>query len=265
LANLMPHVHAGGSGAVKKGGHVQRRAAVRSPPSPPAQPVAPLAGFCCPIGLHPMFDPVTISTGRSFERHMIRRALDIAPRDPVSNEALASTELTTNFALRDAIMEYYQREGAPPKDWVECANSSKDPTVLLYLARNCGIVTAHMLITLHMACDKVLNEMTDLGQAARELSAQLDASAADIYTDESPLPSIGPFDVEDRLVEVINERIAKRSEWNKAVDTFKEVLRLAPETELNEAYMHYEMHRALKMDASAMDVDASVCRVLMFE
>lgn len=59
--------------------------------------------FVCPITLLVMEDPVICSDGHTYERAAIEHWLLNSNRSPKTNAELPIRDLTTNFALRDAI------------------------------------------------------------------------------------------------------------------------------------------------------------------
>lgn len=80
-----------------------------APPAPfaaqPARPPPPPDALRCPITLHLLRDPVVTAHGHTYEREAIEAAWSATPagtekRDPLSNEPVASPEVTTSWAVR---------------------------------------------------------------------------------------------------------------------------------------------------------------------
>lgn len=62
--------------------------------------------FNCPITRELMRDPVTTSDGHSYEREAIVQWLESSKTSPVTGLPLVSTQLNTNFALKNSIEEW---------------------------------------------------------------------------------------------------------------------------------------------------------------
>lgn len=84
----------------------------------------------CPITQQLMLDPVTISTGRTFERSAIETYFRFSgTRDPTTNEALSNRHIIPNMlveTLTKQFVEFY--EGKQGKEWervVEYCNTYK--------------------------------------------------------------------------------------------------------------------------------------------
>ena len=58
-------------------------------------------------------DPVSTKFGHSYERTAIMKALRVKPCDPLTQQPLRPSEVTPNFALRDAIAAYRSQHGLP--------------------------------------------------------------------------------------------------------------------------------------------------------
>jgi hypothetical protein len=73
----------------------------------------------CPITHELMLDPVTISTGRTFERSAIETYFRFSgTKDPTTNEPLSNRHITPNFVvqtLTKQFVEFY--EGKQGKEW----------------------------------------------------------------------------------------------------------------------------------------------------
>ena len=66
--------------------------------------------FMCPITCDLFKDPVILgTTGHTFERVAITEWLELNNSDPLTNQLLANTTLTTNFALLEAVNDYVRR------------------------------------------------------------------------------------------------------------------------------------------------------------
>lgn len=64
--------------------------------------------FKCPISLHLMKDPVSLSTGITYDRDSIEKWIDcsVKPTCPVTNQALTNSEMIPNHALRKMIQDW---------------------------------------------------------------------------------------------------------------------------------------------------------------
>nr|XP_010932523.1 U-box domain-containing protein 21-like [Elaeis guineensis] len=63
--------------------------------------------FCCPISLDLMKDPVTASTGITYDRRSIEKWLELRNQNcPVTNQVLKSEELIPNHSLRRMIQDW---------------------------------------------------------------------------------------------------------------------------------------------------------------
>ncbi|KAL5747847.1 hypothetical protein ACOSP7_024863 [Xanthoceras sorbifolium] len=73
--------------------------------------------FRCPISLELMKDPVIVSTGQTYERSCIEKWLEAGHGTcPKTQQALTSTALTPNYALRSLIAQWCEANGIePPK------------------------------------------------------------------------------------------------------------------------------------------------------
>mmetsp|Transcript_5799 Transcript_5799/g.8761 ORF Transcript_5799/g.8761 Transcript_5799/m.8761 type:complete len:725 (-) Transcript_5799:170-2344(-) len=83
-----------------------------SPPLPSEDgEVAIPRGFICPISLEVMTDPVIAADGHSYERSMIEGWLGKSKISPMTNLALPHTNIITNTALKNAIVEFMELHG----------------------------------------------------------------------------------------------------------------------------------------------------------
>uniref|UniRef100_A0A5B7AI49 RING-type E3 ubiquitin transferase n=1 Tax=Davidia involucrata TaxID=16924 RepID=A0A5B7AI49_DAVIN len=97
--------------------------------------------FLCPITLEIMTDPVIIATGQTYERESIQQWLDSNHRTcPKTGQTLAHLSLAPNFALRNLILQWCEKNNfqLPKKD---ALSSSEDPSVeqrerILWLVQN---------------------------------------------------------------------------------------------------------------------------------
>ncbi|XP_074587679.1 U-box domain-containing protein 15-like [Curcuma longa] len=63
--------------------------------------------FLCPITLEIMMDPVIVATGQTYERRSIQKWLDAGHRTcPKTRQNLAHLSLTSNYALRNVILNW---------------------------------------------------------------------------------------------------------------------------------------------------------------
>ncbi|GAB4831467.1 U-box domain-containing protein 17 [Ancistrocladus abbreviatus] len=82
--------------------------------------------FCCPISLDLMRDPVTISTGQTYDRASISRWMEEGHYTcPKTGQMLTHTRLVPNRALRNLIMHWCLAQGIP-FDLPEGADSSAE-------------------------------------------------------------------------------------------------------------------------------------------
>ncbi|GER55985.1 U-box domain-containing protein [Striga asiatica] len=73
-----------------------------------------LDDFTCPISLEIMGDPVTISTGHTYDRKSIAKWLNSGNRTcPKTGERLVSAELVPNLAVKRLIAQWCQENGLP--------------------------------------------------------------------------------------------------------------------------------------------------------
>eukprot|EP00047_Mylnosiga_fluctuans_P023814 m.146511 g.146511 ORF g.146511 m.146511 type:complete len:568 (+) comp9697_c0_seq25:130-1833(+) len=72
-----------------------------------------LSAFLCPITHEIMRDPVSTADGHTFEREAIERWLASSSRSPITNLPLPTREVTANYALRKATMEFLSQ---PPSE-----------------------------------------------------------------------------------------------------------------------------------------------------
>ncbi|CAA2933771.1 U-box domain-containing 17 [Olea europaea subsp. europaea] len=70
--------------------------------------------FCCPISLDFMWDPVTVSTGQTYDRLSISRWMEEGHSTcPKTGQMLVHTRLVPNRALRNLIMQWCLANGIP--------------------------------------------------------------------------------------------------------------------------------------------------------
>ncbi|KAK1309758.1 U-box domain-containing protein 18 [Acorus calamus] len=68
----------------------------------------------CPISLELMLDPVTVSTGQTYDRASIKQWMRAGNLTcPVTGERLASTDLVPNLALKNLIRQFYPKSSKP--------------------------------------------------------------------------------------------------------------------------------------------------------
>ncbi|KAK1309759.1 U-box domain-containing protein 18 [Acorus calamus] len=68
----------------------------------------------CPISLELMLDPVTVSTGQTYDRASIKQWMRAGNLTcPVTGERLASTDLVPNLALKNLIRQFYSKSSKP--------------------------------------------------------------------------------------------------------------------------------------------------------
>eukprot|EP00850_Spirogloea_muscicola_P010004 SM000057S18434 [mRNA] locus=s57:604109:606910:+ [translate_table: standard] len=92
----------------------------------------PPAEFCCPITGHLMLDPVTVSSGNTYERACIQELVDAGAREcPTTGEPLQATEvLIPNRALRRLIAAWCDgHPGALTSPVTMCAPPIKSPGI----------------------------------------------------------------------------------------------------------------------------------------
>ncbi|XP_078444037.1 U-box domain-containing protein 18-like [Wolffia australiana] len=76
-----------------------------------------LEQFRCPISLEPMTDPVTVSTGHTYERSSIAKWLAAGNRTcPVTGAPLRTTELVPNVALHRLILQLFPHQRSVPSE-----------------------------------------------------------------------------------------------------------------------------------------------------
>nr|DAD34620.1 TPA_asm: hypothetical protein HUJ06_005260 [Nelumbo nucifera] len=82
--------------------------------------------FRCPISLEIMTDPVTVSTGQTYDRSSIQKWLRAGHSTcPKTGEKLTNTELVSNTALRKLIRQFYSDNRIPV---AETGNRNRDIT-----------------------------------------------------------------------------------------------------------------------------------------
>ncbi|KAI8549054.1 hypothetical protein RHMOL_Rhmol07G0321500 [Rhododendron molle] len=70
--------------------------------------------FLCPITLEIMSDPVIVATGQTYERDSIQKWLDSDHRTcPKTGQVLAHLSLAPNFALRNLILQWCEKNNFP--------------------------------------------------------------------------------------------------------------------------------------------------------
>ncbi|KAG0556274.1 hypothetical protein KC19_11G040400 [Ceratodon purpureus] len=75
-----------------------------------AQALAPLPSFICPLTKQVMKDPVQIASGQTFEKSAIMQWFkDGKTTSPVTGERLRNTKVSPNYALRQSITEWRER------------------------------------------------------------------------------------------------------------------------------------------------------------
>ncbi|KAA8537410.1 hypothetical protein F0562_026903 [Nyssa sinensis] len=85
--------------------------------------------FLCPITLEIMTDPVIIATGQTYERESIQYWLDSNHRTcPKTGQALVHLSLAPNFALRNLILQWCEKNNfqLPKKDDLASSENSSD-------------------------------------------------------------------------------------------------------------------------------------------
>ncbi|CAL9072382.1 unnamed protein product [Musa acuminata var. zebrina] len=66
--------------------------------------------FLCPVSLEIMSDPVIVATGQTYERRSIQKWLDAGHRNcPKTRQTLAHLSLAPNYALRNLIMQWCEK------------------------------------------------------------------------------------------------------------------------------------------------------------
>ena len=70
----------------------------------------PLDGFICPITQDIMETPMVGADGRSYERGAIEEALRRNPISPITRQPMTVDTLVNNYALRDAIVSWFQKQ-----------------------------------------------------------------------------------------------------------------------------------------------------------
>lgn len=98
--------------------------------------------FLCPISLQPMVDPVTISTGITYDRDNIRRWLYSLNNNtcPVTKQVLIDTNLTPNHTLRRLIQTWCNFKASHGSSVQVLLNHSFDRSQIVKLindAKNC--------------------------------------------------------------------------------------------------------------------------------
>ncbi|KAI3797916.1 hypothetical protein L1987_33180 [Smallanthus sonchifolius] len=84
--------------------------------------------FLCPISMQPMKDPVTISTGITYDRESIQRWLFTCKRTtcPVTKQPLSATDLIPNHTLRRLIHSWYSLNSHHNFDLIPTPNKPLD-------------------------------------------------------------------------------------------------------------------------------------------
>ena len=75
--------------------------------------LAPWQDFICPIGGEIMTDPVIAKDGHTYERKHIEEWFRVRLSSPLTNQNLASAELTPNHTLKKVIADFLARSRAP--------------------------------------------------------------------------------------------------------------------------------------------------------
>ncbi|KAM7256548.1 hypothetical protein ACFE04_012289 [Oxalis oulophora] len=78
--------------------------------------------FLCPITLEIMADPVTVTTGQTYERESIQKWFDSDHRTcPKTAQTLDQLSMAPNYALRNLILQWCNNNGVePPKRGKDC-------------------------------------------------------------------------------------------------------------------------------------------------
>lgn len=70
-------------------------------------PVPTPSGFCCPLSLELMADPVIVASGRTYERAAIKKWIDLGLTVcPMTRQPLGHTNLTPNHTVKDLIANW---------------------------------------------------------------------------------------------------------------------------------------------------------------
>ncbi|KAK1274655.1 U-box domain-containing protein 18 [Acorus gramineus] len=95
----------------------------------------------CPISLELMLDPVTVSTGQTYDRASIKRWMRAGNLNcPVTGERLASTKLVPNLTLKKLIRQFYPKSSKPNPDPnpIRSREDSEAMRMTARIPRRCG-------------------------------------------------------------------------------------------------------------------------------
>lgn len=84
-----------------------------------AGPLQPLLSFICPITKEVMKDPVQIASGQTYERSAIQKWFQAGQTRCPMGEDLKNTKMKSNFALRQSIEEWRERNCTSRLDMAE--------------------------------------------------------------------------------------------------------------------------------------------------
>ncbi|CAH9106126.1 unnamed protein product [Cuscuta europaea] len=88
------------------GGHNGRKNKISRPDDSPGDLTTP-SNFICPVSLDLMKDPVTLSTGITYDRESIERWLEVGNRTcPLTNQILETYDLIPNHSIRRMIQDW---------------------------------------------------------------------------------------------------------------------------------------------------------------
>ncbi|KAK6939078.1 Armadillo [Dillenia turbinata] len=94
--------------------------------------------FLCPISLEIMTDPVIVASGQTYERESIQKWLDSDHRTcPSTRQTLAHLSLTPNYALKNLIMQWCEKNNfqlpqkEPPAGSEVCSTAPKEEILTL--------------------------------------------------------------------------------------------------------------------------------------
>ncbi|KAK6116510.1 hypothetical protein DH2020_049748 [Rehmannia glutinosa] len=100
----------------------------------------------CPISLEIMTDPVTISTGHTYDRSSIQKWFKSGNRTcPKTGERLISVDLVPNHALKRIIKQYCQENGTP---FPESGGRNRNFTMSSSLSGGAGSVAAEQAMAI---------------------------------------------------------------------------------------------------------------------
>jgi hypothetical protein len=133
------------------------------------QALAPLPSFMCPLTKQVMKDPVQIASGETFEKSAILQCFkDGKTTSPVTGERLRNTKVTPNYALRQSITEWKERNYSIRLDNAESRLRSFQPMEQARGARDIKILCEEDAINKYsVASRKLIPQLIRLADAPK--------------------------------------------------------------------------------------------------